>query len=63
MSRRANVTQAAIKRAIQGAEAAGLRVVRIEVDPAAGKFTIHSGEAAPPPLTPLEAWRRSRGAR
>lgn len=37
-------TQAAIKRAVKAAQAAGVNVARVEIDPKTGKIVIVSGE-------------------
>lgn len=62
MPRRQVITQAAIARAVKGAQAAGLKVGRVEVDPGTGRIVVVSGDDAAQPLTKLEAWRASRGA-
>lgn len=57
MSRRARFTQADIRRAAKGAEAAGLAVSRVEIDPD-GKIVIVFGQGpAQEPATALEVWR------
>lgn len=62
MPRRPVITQAAIARAVKGAQAAGLKVGRIEIDPSTGRIVVISGDDPTQPLTKLEAWRASRGA-
>ncbi|EHP92932.1 hypothetical protein [Methylorubrum extorquens] len=61
MARRSVITQAAIARAVKGAQAAGLKVGRVEIE--GDRIVIHSGEEPAGPMTKLEAWRASRGAR
>lgn len=62
MPRRQMITQAAIARAVKGAQAAGLKVERVEID--GDRIVIHSGEvvsAGEPTL--LAQWRAGRGSR
>lgn len=63
MARRQTATQAAIARAVKGAQAAGLKVDRIEVE--GDRIVIHSSpEAAQAePATEFDAWRARRDAR
>lgn len=61
MARRPVVTQAAIARAVRGAQAAGLKVGRVEIE--GDRIVIHSGDETTGAMTKLEAWRASRGAR
>lgn len=61
MARRRTITQAAIARAVKGAQAAGLKVGRVEIE--GDRIVIHSGEEPVGSMTKLEAWRASRGAR
>lgn len=62
MARRRTASQAAIARILKAAQAAGIAVARIEIDPESGRITLISANdnAAP---TVLEAWRTSRGPR
>lgn len=63
--RRQTITKAAITRVVAGAQAAGLRIGRVEVE--GGKIVIHSGEPSMgepmPAATPREQWRARRGSR
>lgn len=61
MARRQIITQAAIARAVKGAQAAGLKVGRVEIE--GDRIVIHSGEEPVGPMTKLEAWRAGRGSR
>jgi len=61
MPRRQIITQAAIARAVRGAQAAGLKVGRVEIE--GDRIVIHSGEETVASMTKLEAWRANRGAR
>jgi hypothetical protein len=63
MSRRpAAITQADVTRALKAAANAGMKVGRVEIDPA-GKLTIFSGEYQPTgEVTPLSEWRARRGS-
>lgn len=62
MARRPTITQAAISRAVKGAQAAGLRVGRIEID--GGRIVIHSGnDVRQEPASDFDAWRAKRDAR
>ncbi|MCJ2120672.1 hypothetical protein MKK65_29645 [Methylobacterium sp. J-001] len=62
MPRRQIITQAAIARAVKGAQAAGLKVGRVEIE--GGKIVLYSGEdVRPEPASKLDAWRASRDAR
>lgn len=62
MPRRQSITQAAISRAVKGAQAAGLRVGRIEIE--GGKIVLYPGEdARPEPASDFDAWRAKRDAR
>lgn len=62
MPRQRILTQAAIVRAVKGAQAAGMKVGRLEIE--AGKIVVYSGEEArPEPASKLDAWRASRDAR
>lgn len=55
-------TQAQITRAIKGAEGAGLKAARVEID-LDGKIVIIAGTAEPEPATALDRWINGRGAR
>lgn len=61
MARRQTITQAAISRAVKGAQAAGLKVGRVEIE--GGKIVLYSEEQAAADLSPLESWRARRGSR
>jgi hypothetical protein len=55
MSRSKPLTQAAVSRAIKGAQSAGLKVQRVEIEPATGKIVIVSGDStAIEPLSPFD---------
>jgi hypothetical protein len=62
MSKRvAPFRQADLQRALRGAKAAGLKVARVEIDPATGKIVIMSdAEAGQQPQSPLEQWKACR---
>lgn len=60
--RQPKATQAAIARAVKGAQAAGLKVGRVEIE--GGKIVVYSSEdARPEPASELDAWRAKRNAR
>jgi len=62
MPRRQVITQAAIARAVKGAQAAGLKVGRVEIE--GGRIVVYSGEeAGTPPASAYDAWRAKRDAR
>lgn len=61
MPRQPKLSQAAIARAVKGAQAAGLKVGRVEIE--GDRIVIHSGEEPAGAMTKLEAWRASRGSR
>lgn len=62
MARRQTITQAAISRAVKGAQAAGLKVGRVEIE--GGKIVLYSGEEArSEPATLLDGWKAKRDAR
>ena len=42
--RQASFTKADVGRAIKGAESAGLKVARVEIDPKTGKIVVVSGQ-------------------
>lgn len=59
MPRHLSITQAAIARAVKGAQAAGLKVGRVEVE--GTRIVIHSSDdARPEPASELDAWRAKR---
>lgn len=59
----ARFRKADIERAVRAAQAAGLGIARIEIDPE-GKIVIVPGQAAPPEkVDELAAWRAKRDAR
>lgn len=62
MARRQTVTQAAISRAVKGAQAAGLKVGRVEVE--GGKIVVYSSEdVRAEPASEFDTWRARRDAR
>ena len=61
MARRQSIRQADISRAVKGAQAAGLKVDRVEIE--GGKIVLYSGEHPAADLSPLESWRARRGSR
>ena len=62
MPRRQTITQAAISRAVKGAQAAGLEVSRVEIE--GGKIVLYSSaDARHEPASELDAWRAKRDAR
>ena len=62
MTRRATATQAAISRALKGAQAAGLKVSRVEIE--GGKIVLYSAEnVRQEPASEYDAWRARRDAR
>lgn len=63
MPRRQIITQAAIARAVKGAQAAGLKVGRVEIED--GKIVVYSTseDARPEPASEFDAWRAKRDAR
>ena len=62
MPRRQSATQAAISRALKGAQAAGIKIGRFEVE--GGKVVIYSsGDIRPEPASDFDAWRMKRNAR
>lgn len=65
MSRRKPlITQADVSRAVKGAQSAGLKVQRVEIDPATGKIVVVSGGDAPTePLNSFDAWKARDNAR
>lgn len=62
MPRHQTVTQAAIARAVKGAQTAGLQVSRVEIE--GGKIVLYSSaDARLEPTSELDAWRTRRNAR
>ncbi|AWN43432.1 hypothetical protein [Methylobacterium durans] len=62
MSRRQIITQAAIARAVKGAQAGGIKVGRVEVE--GGKIVVYSSEDVRQESTSeYDAWRIKRDAR
>ncbi|WP_027173330.1 hypothetical protein [Methylobacterium sp. 10] len=62
MARRQTVTQAAISRAVKGAQAAGLKIGRVEIE--GGKIVVYSSEdVRQEPASDFDAWRAKRDAR
>ncbi|MGX9984553.1 hypothetical protein [Methylobacterium fujisawaense] len=62
MARRQVITEAAIRRAVKGAQAAGVKVGRVEIEGA--KIVVYSGaEAGTPPVSAYDDWRKKRDAR
>lgn len=62
MARRQILTQAAIRRAVQGAQSAGIKVGRVEIQD--GRIVIYSSaEADTSPVSEYDAWRAKRDAR
>lgn len=59
----ASFRQADIKRAVSGAEAAGMEVTRVEVDLNTGRITLLARNANPEPINELDSWlSRNHGA-
>jgi hypothetical protein len=64
MKRRKPFTQADVSRALKGAQCAGLKVERFEVDPVTGKIIVISGaNTSTEPTTKFDEWRAKRHAR
>jgi hypothetical protein len=62
MPRQPKLSKAAIARVVMGAQAAGLKVGRVEVDGV--KIVVHSSEdVRPEPASEFDAWRAKRDAR
>lgn len=62
--RKPAITQADVSRALKGAQSAGLKVQRIEIEPATGKIVVFSGEGAPAEaVSPFDAWKAKDNAR
>jgi hypothetical protein len=63
MSRPAPFKQADIKRAVAGAQAAGLTVASVDVCRETGRITVHAAGATPAaPSTGYDAWKARRNA-
>lgn len=60
-ARPAPLRKADIERTVKGVLAAGLAVVRVEVE--GGKLVIFTNDAATEVEKPLDAWRRGNGSR
>ena len=54
MSRAVTFTQAQVRRAVKGAESAGLAVRRVTINPD-GSITVDSGDNEPPPIDTRKA--------
>lgn len=62
MARRPVFTQAAIARAVKGAQSAGLKVSRVEIED--GRIVVYSSDdARPEPSSKLDDWRARAEAR
>lgn len=61
MARKTTATQAQISRAIKGAESAGFKPARVEIEPD-GKIVIIAETTLPDPATALDKWINRRGA-
>jgi hypothetical protein len=59
-AKRPGVTSAAIVRAVKGAEAAGLKVAKLDICTHSGTITVHTLTAPEPPKSPLELWQANR---
>jgi hypothetical protein len=63
MARQTPIKQADIKRAVAGAQAAGLTVASIDVCRITGRITVHAAGVAPAaPSTDFDAWKAKRNA-
>lgn len=63
MNRPAAFKQADIKRAVAGAQAAGLTVASVDVCRVTGKITVHAAGAVPAePSTDFDKWKAKRNA-
>lgn len=64
MTRRKPFTQADVSRALKGAQSAGLKVQRIEIDPATGRIVVVSGNELPSKAQELfDTWKAEDDAR
>lgn len=59
-AKRPSVTSAAIVRAVKGAEAAGLKVAKLDICAHSGTITLHTQPTPEPAKTPLELWQAKR---
>ena len=59
-ARPAAIRKAEIVRTVKGVIATGLNITRIEVE--GGKLVIYTGDGEAQQESPLEEWRRKRGA-
>ena len=62
MNRPASFKQADIKRAVAGAQAAGLTVASVDVCRVTGRITIHAAGAASQAPNDLDKWKAKRNA-
>lgn len=62
MARQRTTTQAQIARAIKGAQSAGLKPAKVEVEPS-GKIVIYTEAVAATPETELDEWINHHGSR
>jgi hypothetical protein len=65
MSRRKPfITQADVSRAVKGAQSAGMKIQRVEIDPATGRIVVVSVDSVPSELSsPFDAWKAKDNAR
>lgn len=58
------IRQADVSRVVKGAQSAGLKVQRIEIDPATGKIVVVSSDGlSSEPLNQFDAWKAKDDAR
>lgn len=62
MKRAVPFRQADVARALKATDRAGLKVARVDVDPASGKFSIVLADGASAE-TPFDVWKAKRDAR